>query len=370
MKITMSQLDRVANCPASVSLPQIQSTSAMARRGKILHQYLEDCAEVGPDKAIEQVPADFLDECGAIDLEKIPLFGRPDKRAEVPVALNMITGEGRELAARRSALVDLKPGEIMGVADVVAVDAGDIAHILDYKTGASIGTPRDSRQLQALALAFARACGCSRASISVVYIRGSMMFSESCTLDEFDLDLISVQMKAIYQSAGNDDLISEGPWCAYCPAFAHCPAKKTLALELATNDLNGTKEHGLTRTNAGNVWERIKLARQFLHRLQWQIEEYAREEPIFLPNGKTLGLVRKAGRASIDGPIGYDAVKRLAGDEVAALSYEPKVTKTRIKEALRTCKVKGRGKMEERIYEEIEERGGMIRKTIEKIEEH
>ena len=89
----------------------------------------------------------------------------------------------------------------------------------------------------------------------------------------------------------------EGKWCKFCPSFAACPAKRSLALALG-----GAPDTviALSPETAGAAWARLKHAEQVLERVREVLETYARETPFSTPDG----VVRAQDTASFDGGLG------------------------------------------------------------------
>lgn len=114
--------------------------------GIFVHRYLEYSKTLGREKALEYIAKKCrraLKCCSAIDVASIP-----DGDVEV--------GYAHDTAARLARRIKWpeqpkSESEMYGKADLVV--AGDVPHVVDYKTGGTTFDPRESSQLVGLAVA-------------------------------------------------------------------------------------------------------------------------------------------------------------------------------------------------------------------------
>ncbi len=382
-----SQLERLAACPASGALPQVRSVTPWSERGRVVHRYLEQVRTVGSEAALVEVPDEYRALCEAIDLEALP---KGTWAAEVALAFNVETGEVRELGRggeREDLYADVDPlVEIPGVLDGVGVSF-DAVFVPDWKTGwAPVAPPERNHQLRFNALLAARAFDRHQAVVELVRIReDGSVHRQRAELDAFELVLVRDEVRAIhatvqeargrYLEEGEAALQPvEGPWCRYCPAFAHCAAKKSLLVEALQTDDDVVDGHlaSLTDEKVAAGWKMIRRARELLGRVEQTLREYAYARPVYLGDGLWLGRIEKAGNEQLDGRIAWAVVAEQRGQKIADQVLEPYMSKKAVEMAVRKTLAEGEriSKTTQALIEEIRRRGGVSRKPTTTIGEY
>jgi Protein of unknown function (DUF2800) len=95
--------------------------------------------------------------------------------------------------------------------------------------------------------------------------------------------------------SGSSLSTNEGPWCSYCGALPHCPSKMRLAHALAELDVAGASLKALTPAQRGDVWVKYQQYKKALESIGDSLKELAEIEPIPLPTGKLLRMVKVRG---------------------------------------------------------------------------
>lgn len=344
--ISGSSLGRVLRCPASAVLPQVGVDLEAGHRGTAIHEYLASVTLLGRDVALEQVLPEYRAACEAIDLERLPVADPEAWAAEVAWAYDPETDTARELGRGLGrAYGGVRPGEIPGTADVVAVTSESVV-VLDYKTGRMARRSRaaDSLQLRLYALAAARAYGREHAVVALVHIdEDGGAWWDRTEFDALDLDGLAAELRGLQESvaaesehiaAGGVARTVEGSHCTYCPSLPHCPSRTRLAAVLATGAEDAAPV--LTAETAPLVLERLEAIESVAKRVRESLELYARQQPITLPSGEVFGPVGRT-RETIDPARGALVLAQTFSERVALDSIESKqsLTKDRLKKALR-----------------------------------
>jgi hypothetical protein len=384
--ITASALERTLACPPSHVLPHARSSSVHAERGTAIHAFLA-AASVDREAALEACTEDVRPICEAIDLAALPVHLLP----EAAYAYHWSTGAARFLGSNIGRdYSGVRPDEAAGTADVVGVDPeARRGFVADYKTGHGDVTPAArNAQLRFLALCVARVHGLDVVVVEIIRIRpDGRPWRDRATLDVLDLAQFAGELAAlprrIHEAAedfvhGRSLEVHEGPWCRYCPAFASCPAKARLAVQVAEGRVLAEAEAllPLTPERAGVAWGRIKEAEAFLAHVKRAVlatlEEAGGELP--LPDGRRLVRRTAPGNERLEGPTAFAVLAEFHGSEVARAAVEMEVTKAGIRDALRPVSAKhgDLGRHEKAALAAIRERGGAARAkdkvVIEEIE--
>lgn len=386
--ITFSGLHRVKACPPSAILPHSEKANdAATNQGVEVHRFLELISTgISREAAIELCASEHRRFLSVIEVDKLPATATGQYAAEVAFAYNWRKGTARELGRGTGRdYSGVGPDEIPGTADVVGLTP-DAVVVLDYKAGPYAtrrGSVGDSMQLRGYALAAARAYGRERAIIGEIRIGadGAPVF-ETAELDVNAISIVASEIEAIMEDAAiaakqnlshNNPRTVEGPHCAYCPAFASCPAKFSLASALG--DPDARMPVALTPETALKARERSKAAKQVLKQVDEALDLYFRANPVTLPTGKVLG--EKAERTP-NMKLALPILRDLHGAEVAkaAIKAEPKMTWSSIKDALHALwesrKAKGEkvtfAEIERETRRQLEDRGACDVRMV--IEEH
>ena len=303
-----SSAERAEKCAASHALPKVVGpSSAAAEAGKDLHRRLE-----APDEAV-----------GDDEVERVRAFAArvlsPGVRREVP-----LVWDWRERRAR----FRQGPSDRIGPTEVEArVDALEPMHglvaVSDFKTGYKRVAPaRDNMQLLLGALAAADLFKVDAAVVRVLYTRSEEV--DEARLDCFDLargadrvEKVARRVLAAQErvAAGGIPDVYAGDHCEFCKAFDVCPRQTSLARQLAT-DPEVIRVEGITASNAGEVYLRMKQAEKILGKVKDAVYAVARREDVDLGNGQYLG-VRPSFKRVPDGDEAYLLLKEQFGDVVA-----------------------------------------------------
>lgn len=384
--ITASALERVLACPGSLALPHVSSTSPAADRGTAGHAFLAAAGKLGREAALEAVPEEHRPLCEAIDLDRLPV----NLLTEATYAWSPATGAARFLG------VDLgrdysgvQPGEMAGTADVVGVDPeGRRALVADYKLGFTDVTPAARNpQLTFLALCVSLVYGLDEVHVEIIRIRpDGTPWRDRAALDVLELAAFAARLRLLPDrvelaktmvASGWPPSVAEGPHCRWCPAFAACPAKGRLAVQVAEGRLLDGPEAllPLTPERAGLAWDRLKAARQLLAHVERAVMATLEEAGgvLPLPGGRQLVKRQAPGNEALVGAVAFQVLAELHGVDVAAKAVEMKATKSGIRDALRPIATKHGelGRAEKAVLEEVRKRDGAtrgVRTVVEEVE--
>jgi len=377
-----SKVPVVVNCAASHVLPHCsESGTEPQERGTALHLFVEMCGTDGwtTGRALEEIGRlwpEHLEECKGLDLDTIKDI-LLDAAPEVAMAYSTERG-GRILGqsiARDYRGRGAKPDEICMTIDALIVMDGKV-HLIDWKSGFSdLGPILDNGQMFTAAVTAASAYKVDRAIMTIIDL--NTMRRDTAEVGLFELaayrSRIAVMEQEIHTATkrvadGRAPDVIEGAWCRNCKAYNACPAKKSLALELAT----GVDSFGLAlnREQMADAWVKVKLVRDMMNKIDKSIRAEAAREPIPLPNGKIIGQVHKKGNESLDGDIMYTVVEELHGRDVAGDAVKYTATKTGLTKALRSHGIDKPAVAQKVILKEVGNRGGSKRTPSTKIEEY
>lgn len=278
--ITASALERVAECAASVALPQTPYTGPEAVRGTDNHEQ----AEAG---VLHPRLARFVGELH-------------DLQHEVSFVLDTKARTVRTSGVRR-AYGHLSPHEIGTTPDVIGVcggDKGDVAVALDYKSHRRVTRAERNWQVRSHALAASSLLGgeIKRVWAGIGYLdTGDLDIAEfspvSLGAAWVDLHEVCDRVERVRHLPVEQLTPRRGPWCEYCPALLSCPAQKTaLASFMRQADIseavaNATPEQIDELRTMLRTFE--QLSKQATDALRMRVAR----EPIPLPNGKVLRLI-------------------------------------------------------------------------------
>ena len=374
---TFSALDRAKACPGSCALPQVKHRSSAAERGTIIHDFV--LSQKRGDDKLPEVPEQYRTFCEGIDIDAIPVG-----TYEVAFGIDADTGLARKLGEglNRNYPGDLRVGELVGTVDIyneITIGEEKAVYVGDVKTGLANHVPpvRDNLQVGVGALAAARIAGVSAAITEIVRIKdnGSVV-RETAILDGWALDALELEVREVVRQirkelavadAGGIVTVTSGPHCAFCPAFAHCPAQTNLALALA--DPKGLEKEimgALTPESAPVIYRKYKAAQEVLNKIRNAIYGYAEQQEFDVGNGFVLGPVRVV-KPKLDAAMAHRILARDFGAEAAAEAVDWKTSKKAIRAVLRrNSKYGNLGKAEARFLAELQTDGGL--KLTEHIE--
>ena len=372
---TASSIARLFQCPGSASLPTVETPSAPAERGTVVHEYLERVgAGMAPDEALDLVEdGEHRALCAAIDLDRLPRGTAP----EVAFALDWETGKARELGRRLKRVYPaLGPTEIPGTEDMVGLTS-DAVYVGDAKTGHHVVAARENLQLMLLATAAARTYNRDQAITEIIRIReNGSVWRDRAELDVVDLDAFASRLRDVmrsvrgYQAArakGQQPDVVEGEHCRFCPSWSFCPAKAATLVRVSSGrELDPLASLlPLTPELAGHAWTKLREARRVLERIERAchaaLDEYG---SLPLPSGSFIQKVTEPGNEQLDGRVVFDVIRSQFDQEVAESAIEIEASKAGIARALKAAAAggkippRGRAAAERRILEAVRDRGG------------
>lgn len=368
---TGSRLELAEKCPGAFRLPWVfEVDSEPAEKGVAVHAYLEAMAKGMPrDEALKKA-GKWAKLCELIDLDKMPVAG--GFIPEVKYAYNVYSGKVRRIRTGGSRVYGAaEKGDIFLTIDVLgALD--DMAIVVDYKTGHEVTPARDNLQIQAAALCATLDMDKESALGILLYLRhDGTAWSEKAKFEAFDVLAISDRLKRIYDrvSAEEPPELVEGDHCHYCPAFAQCPAKTSLALALSNQQTLEKWSERTLQGNAGEAYRSYMRLKEVVDRVGKNIYGYARQSPIPLGNGEFLGEVTTEKR-EVDGEAVWDAISALHGLDIARRAVSVDATLSSVRDAMsvlsQQLKEKGIKKtiadLEAEALKAIDERGGLKKK--------
>ncbi len=352
-----SSLDRIAMCAPSAALPQIfdandhDDPKSPKKKGTAVHSFLDRVAAVGRDAALAEVDEAHRDRCASINLAK--LGARLTFSTEVALAYNWRDDTARRLTpvAPRLYEIDIE-SEVPVTLDLAAYDPdANKVYDGDYKgPRAWLPKPSDSMQLAVGALSLARIHGADEAEVEYIRILDDgepLRFGS--TLDVFGLESVADRIRSTMGlvaktrelvDAGGTPNVTEGPWCRYCPARQHCPAKTAGMRALLVGDNRITLRDPVTPENAATFYAKVKAAEEMLAHAKSALYSYAKTTPIPVrveEDGtiRMFGEWRRPGAEVLDGAKAHLAITEIVGPEAANKAVTMEVTKSAIGDVAR-----------------------------------
>lgn len=268
-RLTGSGLARAHQCPSAFALPAVESDSDEARRGRVLHAYLQQLTDgIPPDEALMAIEDPALREWAAkIDRSRIPRRGE----SEVAVAYDVVTGQARRLVVDQHRGYDVAATEVPGTIDLVELPGMadvEVPTVTDWKTVAFDHDEETSiPQLEFYALALARITRAPEVErrTRVITEDGAIADGGTVRLDFDDLARIARRTRRAHDDvaaartarAAHERAhvapwapdVREGPACRYCPCFATCPAKRLAIAMLLGGDVRTLTPEGVGRAH-------------------------------------------------------------------------------------------------------------------------
>lgn len=388
MKIpTLSRADRWAEDPASAALPQVDdaTSSDAADNGHIVHRFAERAPEIGSDAALAEIPADADDArraCEGIDVARLP--SGPGTMRELVVSWDMRQRVSAVHRDRADRAYGSSEDVLCGTLDVARLD-GETLHAWEYKSGPAsdrVPNARVNRQVRWGASILADALGATRAVVHVVRIGASGWIDDGdqdeldaldllYCLDEIDRTWRASQRAADVLAAGGTPDVRAGAWCSRCPAYRACPAKSALmraAVSTPQAVLDKAQALLSDESTAPRAYEAWRALADLAGKLGQEIHAHASRQPIALGNGMVFGP-RPTERTTIDGRVAWDVVVADVGVESALEACELKTSKAALERAAKSAGKKAAPTVRAWI-EQIEQRGGVERKTSTRVEEY
>lgn len=402
---TGSTWDRTEMCPASAALPQVFDGNPKPDRdkGDARHLFLQRIAELrsvgvsladARKEALDEVDERWRHACEVIDLDR--LGHRTTLSTEVAVAYNWKADTARILKpiAPRQYEVD-ETCEIAQTIDLAGVGDREV-YSGDYKGPfAWLREPSKSLQLGGGGLCLARVFRARRAHLE--YIRLNTDGSSvpwKATLDVFGIEDVAVRLQTMMYGVetmrseidrGIVPNVTEGPWCTYCNAKQHCPAKTALVRSVLAGDAKHklSLRDPITPENVGTVYAMRKKVKEALRIVDNAIHAYeaageastpGHVSSTAIPAGvepdgslRYFGRFEREGNEVIDGDIALDVLREKYGN-AALEAFEVETSKTAIKDVVRSNKPDDvtLKDAEQEVFDEIRKRGGAKRPPTDK----
>lgn len=381
-----SSLDRGVMCPPSLALPQIfdatdhDDPTSPKKKGTAVHAFLERVAAVGREIALAEVDEAHRDRCASINLAKIG--ERLKFSTEVALAYDWTRDTARRLFPVAPRVYEIDPDtEVPVTLDLAAYDPEtNRVYDGDYKgPRAWLPKPSDSMQLAIGALALARIHGADEAEVEYIRILDDgepIRFGS--VLDVFGLEAAAdrirstmglvVKTRELLAVDGMPN-VTEGPWCRYCPARQHCPAKTVGMRALLVGESKITLRDPVTPENASTFYAKVKAAEEMLAHAKSALYSYAKTTPIPVrveDDGaiRMFGELRRPGSEVFDGAKAHLAITEIHGPEAANATVTMEVTKTAI-----TALVKAELAKREAAGEEVETQKAANARVHDRIRE-
>ena len=375
VRVSGGQLDRVVRCQASAALPQIIDANDEDKpdrnKGLAVHSFLERIPEVGREAALAEVPEEHRNICADIELAKLAAHLKMSR--EISIAYNWVKDTARLLTPDDQGRVDIdRSCEIAMRLDVVGFNEAERqVFVGDYKTGNGwLPDPEKSYQLGAGAVAAARLFGARSARVEYIRIRDDGTVRKwDATLDLFGLDgtaeAIAKAMSGTQELrdrilGGEIPNVVEGPWCRYCPARQHCPAKTALVRHVLGDPQPIPYAFPLTPEGALRAYVMLKKAKEAINQIDSALFAYAKLTPIPLGieedgSERWFGELRRQGSESFDGAITHQVITERFGGETANKVVTMETTKKAIVDAAREHLKPGEKitRVSEDIYKEL-----------------
>lgn len=393
---TGSKLELAEQCIASAVLDGIETTSEAADNGSARHGFHYDVLTLGRPAALKRVPDQHRERCERFNTEALPA-GQPGSWAgEVAFALNIDTGEARELGrniGRKYFEHGARLNDLVGSIDIVGMAPDPAAIVIDLKTGWTRVT-RAQKNLQLLLAAV-----CAAKIYGTDMVRGAILYADedgqpwwnTASWDAVDLAEAEMRLvdlgRAIREARklyfDGDTVTGEvvkprmvaGDHCKYCPAISTCPAQGALVRRFISlpQETEDDFKKGLADNDvASHVYRRLIAGKAALERALAVVYARAAHTPILLENGKVLGK-RTTEREYLDAEKVHAVVSEAYGIGAASAAVEMKATKASIKRMARAMKESGGGTISEReraVLDALRASDGVRVKTSETIDEH
>lgn len=404
---TGSTWDRTAACPASAALPQVFNGHASDPRdkGTALHKFVDRIAEMRRETpprslvkareiALEEVDEQWRPACEQLDVEA--LGHRTTLSTEVAVAYDWVADTARILTPIAPRQYEVDPDrEVAQTLDVCGVGDRTVT-VGDYKGPyAWLPDPSRSLQLGGGALALARVFKARTAHVEFIRLRTDGTIAPwRATLDTFALEGVRERIQAMMRDVaelrgavadGATPNVTEGPWCGYCPARTHCPAKTALVRSVLAGDARTrlSLREPITPDNVGDVYRLLRKVKEGVSLVEKAVRAYEadgapstpdRVSESAIPVGvdedgslRYFGRFEREGNEKIDGDIALDVLQRIYGD-TAIGAFEVSTSKDAIEKLIRANKPPGQTLKDAKAeaFDRIRAAGGASRAPTDK----
>ncbi len=370
-------------CPPSVALPQIfdGNESEAKDKGSAVHKFLERVAAVGYAPALAEVDKKYADRCASINVAKLAMHLKLS--TEIAVAYNWREDTARILTPVAPRVYEIDPEcEIAATMDLGAYDPKQSrVYVGDYKgPRAWLPKPDQSMQLAIAAVCLARIYGATEAVLEYIRILDDgEPFRFDATLDVFGIEAAAARIRETMETvervrveldAGRIPNVTEGPWCRYCPAKMHCPAKTAGMRALLVGEKKISLREPITPDNATQFYTMVRAAKDLLAQAEAAAYAYAKLTPIKVRDEEDgsvrfFGELSRPGNDVLDGSKAHLVIAKRYGAEAANAAVTMDVSKKAIGDAIKAHKapeVTQKSEMES-ILSEIEALGGISNPT-------
>lgn len=307
-----SKAEMFVECTASHVLGQAPARSEQADRGTEGHRPLTDTIN-GTGQTLQEERDRVVRLLR--EFTNVPMSSM---RAEAAYVVNVRDRTSRLVGVDIGrAYGKLGPYDFPVSLDVEAVVDEDTVWIRDWK----FGTYSNVWQLhvQAMAVLFPepgpkppKAPSQFMVDAGFVYFEeGRKPREETYAIGLMDLDEKAEQLAKAFDRVkyitdtirnGGTPRLSQGPWCKYCPAQDHCPAKWSM-IRAALGEMQGMDSivEAMTLEKCGQAWHWVKEVEKFRKKAETVLRDRLEREGGFpLPNGKTLVLEQRSGKKTVD----------------------------------------------------------------------
>lgn len=303
-----STASKLASCPASHVYPQSEVFSRAAEGGTDKHEAKGALVNKRPSKASKG--AEALVE--KVDWESI--HGDVESlSAEDAYVYNVKSGELIELGRDIERQYEKRLGRRLAKYELpMSLDLTGLRGGAPWMRDMKFGNYADIWQLRVNAMALAKKHNASEVDTGFVFIDPATgeHYEEPHTLFVSDLDDYAATLARAWDkaeelepklAAGESLPTVEGSHCSYCGAYPHCPSKMKLVRGLLPELVEvEASVIAMTPEQRGRAWAKYQEAKRLLERVKDALEGIAEVQPIPLPNGKVLRMLRTKGWAYYD----------------------------------------------------------------------
>lgn len=393
---TGSKLELAEQCVASAVFDGFETTSEAAENGSVKHAFHYDVLTLGRPAALQRAPEHHRPMLERFNTEALPA-GQPGSWAgEVAFALNIETGEARELGrniGRAYVEHGAGPDDLVGSIDIVGMAEDLAALIIDLKTGwTRVTKAKRNLQLLLAAVCAVKIYGAELARGAILYANeDGQPWWDTAAWDLVDLTEAEMRLTDLGRSIrqarklyfDGDPVTGEiikprmvaGDHCKWCPAINTCPAQGALVRRFIATPVETEADFrmGLADNDvAAYAYRRLTAAKASLERALAVVYARASHAPILLGNGKVLGK-RTTSKEYLVAEKVHAVVTETYGLDAAAAAVEMKASKASIKRMARALKETEGGTMREHeksVLDAVRARGGVHVKISETIDEH